>query len=393
MPVPPLMLNPLTLRNEFSAVSIVRRRQRRALLCMLALVPLLSLPGPENGHPGGNCSVIAYVHTGATGIDEYPIEQLSHINYSFLHLNGNRFVVRGSRDTDMISHLISLKQRSPRLKVILSVGGWGGCETCSDIFSSRSARQECAESAKELLEHFHADGIDLDWEFPAIDGYPGHRFSPEDKHNFTLLLQELRQVLGNSYEVTFAAGGFMTYLRNSIEWDQVMPLVDRVNVMTYDLVNGFSTVTGHHTPLYSIPGQLESTDNAVRYLDSIGVPRQKIVIGAAFYARVWENVGPANRGLYQEGKFKAYVSFKQLDSYFDTTNTFVRYWDSTAQAPYAYDASRRLFATYDNERSVVLKTKYVLDQGLGGIMFWELTGDKHNAGLLEAITRTVHQTR
>src|SRR5690349_22776137 len=72
-------------------------------------------------------------------------------------------------------------------------------------------------------------------------------------HNFTLLIQALRTTLGDKYEISFAAGGFTKFLTQSIEWNAVMPFVDRVNLMTYDLINGYSTVTGHHTPLYSTP--------------------------------------------------------------------------------------------------------------------------------------------
>jgi chitinase len=90
-----------------------------------------------------------------------------------------------------------------------------------------------------------------------------------------LLIQALRTTLGDKYEISFAAGGFTKFLTQSIEWNAIMPFVDRVNLMTYDLINGYSTVTGHHTPLYSTPEQIESTDHAVKYLDSIGVSKNK----------------------------------------------------------------------------------------------------------------------
>jgi GH18 family chitinase len=58
------------------------------------------------------------------------------------------------------------------LKVILSLGGWGGCKTCSEVFSTEEGRKEFAQSAKDLCEKYKTDGIDLDWEYPAIEGYP-----------------------------------------------------------------------------------------------------------------------------------------------------------------------------------------------------------------------------
>ena len=358
------------------------------VLVVVALFSAAPLAAASGGRPDTLFRIIAYVRGNAMDIEQYPLQHLTHINYCFLHLKGNTLVLGGERDSIAISRLVALKKVHPGLKVLFSVGGWGGCEPCSGVFAAADGRHEFAISALELLQHFGADGIDLDWEYPAIEGYPGHPYSGADRHNFTLLVAELRKVFGNGYEVTFAGGGFLKFLKESVEWDQVMPLVDYVNVMSYDLVNGYSTVTGHHTSLYSTPRQMESTDFAVRFLDSLGVPPQKIVIGAAFYARVWQDVKPGNNGLFQEGKFTSYVRFNQFDEIFGTGSSFTTYWDSTARAPYAYDSTNRLFATFDDRQSVALKTEYAIHKGLGGIMFWELTGDVRENGLLTTMANT-----
>ncbi|MEI9808857.1 MAG: glycosyl hydrolase family 18 protein [Bacteroidota bacterium] len=96
----------------------------------------------------------------------------------------------------------------------------------------------------------------------AIEGYPGHAYTVGDKQNFTSLIRSLRDTLGNNYEISFAAGGFDSFLQNSVEWDKIMPLLDKVNLMSYDLVSGYSKMTGHHTPLYSNHFQKQSADNA-----------------------------------------------------------------------------------------------------------------------------------
>ena len=118
------------------------------------------------------------------------------------------------------------------------------------------SRQEFARSVKELNDYFNTNGIDLDWEYPVIEGYPGHPFQPGDKQHFTALVSALRAQLGSTNEISFAAGGFEKYLEQSIDWKAVAPMVDKINLMTYDLVNGNGTITGHHTPLYSTPGQV-----------------------------------------------------------------------------------------------------------------------------------------
>ena len=237
------------------------------------------------------------------------------------------------------------------------------------------------------MERFGADGIDLDWEYPAIQGCPDHPFMPEDRENFTSLVQELRKTFGSQYQISFAAGGFEEYLQKSIEWKKVIPLVDRVNLMSYDLVNGNSTVTGHHTPLYSTPSQVESIDNALQFFDSLNIPHQKIVIGAAFYGRVWENVQNIQQGRYQSGKFKQGVGYNHFKEYMAQHPGFINYWDSIAQAPYSYNKEEQLYATYDDSLSIALKTEYVIDKHLGGIMFWQLANDSPKNGLLGVIDK------
>lgn len=331
-------------------------------------------------------SVIAYYAGPGTDLHEYKWAQLTHVIYSFCHLRGNELAVDDANDSLIIRKLVALKQQYPHLKVQLSLGGWGGCKMCSEVFSTEKGRADFAASVARLLIEYRADGIDLDWEYPAIEGYPEHPYMPDDRRNFTLLVQALRRVLGQRYEISFAAGGFATYFDRSIEWGAVMPLLDRVNLMSYDLVSGYSTVTGHHTPLYSSPGQEVSADFGVRYLVKLGVPKQKIVIGAAFYARTWEQVADINHGLYQSGKFKQFVPYDAFEKTISAEKGFVFYRDSIAGAPYAYSAEQKLFATFDDAVSVALKTRYARDQGLGGIMFWQLRGDKPEKGLLQAIS-------
>ncbi len=329
--------------------------------------------------------VIAYYIGDGTDLDSYKTGQLTHIIYSFLHLKGNQLDVDKEKDSLAITRLAELKKADPNLKIILSLGGWGGCATCSEVFSSDLGRQEFAKSVLQILKIYNADGLDLDWEYPAIESVRGHSYLPEDRQNFTSLLNTLRETLGPNFELSFAAGGFKEYLEHSVEWKKVMPLVNYVNMMTYDLVNGDSKLTGHLTSLYSTKQQEESVDYAVRFLDSIGLPMNKVVIGMAFYARLFSGVKPENNGLYQKGKFSEYVKYKDLEEKLSAENGYRQFWDNKAKAPYAYNSLTKTFATFDNLRSVYYKTKYAREWHLGGVMFWELSGDKESGGLLDMI--------
>lgn len=329
--------------------------------------------------------VIAYYSGDAKQLEQYPLEKLTHVIFSFCHLKGNRLNVDRARDTATIKALVAARSRNPRLKVMLSLGGWGGCEHCSPVFALDENRKAFASSVKELCAYFDTDGIDLDWEYPAISGYPGHAYTKEDRSNFTALIKTLRDTLGTKREISFAAGGLDNFLQESVEWIKVSSLVDRINLMSYDLRSGFDTITGHATPLYSTKEQVASAGHAISYLEKEGVPLNKIVIGAAFYARTWVNVEDRNNGLYQHGKFNSFVPFRMFADRLTKGAGFSFYYDKEAKASYAYNKSNGEFATFDDVRSVKLKTAYAIRRRLNGIMFWELTLDKPSGGLLDAI--------
>ena len=110
-----------------------------------------------------------------------------------------------------------------------------------------------------------------------------------------------------------------------------------------------------------------------------------MVIGAAFYGRLFEGVDSVDNGLNRAAKFKNFITYLKLLTQFNTSNGFKTFWDDEAKAPYAYSSSKKIFATFDNERSVELKTSYAIEKGLNGIMFWELSQDRKKGGFVDAI--------
>lgn len=340
-----------------------------------------------SGQVAHDFKVIAYYMGDGSDLNRYNFNQLTHIIYSFLHLDGNQLSFDADVDKLALQRLVALKKQYPHLKVMLSLGGWGGCETCSDIFNKAENRTAFAQSTLAIIEEYQADGIDLDWEYPTVPGHPGHAYANYDKDNFTALTQALRAAFGDRYELSFAAGGFDQFLQTAVDWDSIMPLFDNVNLMSYDIVNGASSHTGHHTALFSTPEQKDSTDNAVQFLLNKGVPANKIVIGAAFYARTWGQVENVNGGLYQTGKHIEGAKFKDYASLYTPENGYIYYWDDVAKAPSIYNSDKKIFATFDDKRSITAKTRYAKAHNLGGIMFWQLPHDSDTNGLVDAIYR------
>ena len=53
--------------------------------------------------------------------------------------------------------------------------------------------------------------------------------------------------------------------------------------------------------------------------------------------------------------------------------------------PWLYNASTGVMISYDDPESIGLKADYVIEHGLGGVMFWELSSDTDDHELLGTI--------
>lgn len=354
---------------------------KKILLTFFLFISLFASAQPKQPY-----KIIAYCTGNAENIKQFPVDKLTHIIYSFLKMQNDTLTFRDSTQEDNLQQLVALKKDHSQLKIMVSVGGWSGCAPCSDLFANDSSRKMFAKTTVALFKQYGIDGLDLDWEYPAIEGYPGHKYDTADKNNFTELVKTLRHEMGNDYLLSFAAGAFTKYLQQSVDWNAIMPLVDFVNLMSYDLVGGYATVTGHHTVLYDQHEGEESAAKAVNWLLDKKFTANKLIVGAAFYARVWENVADTNHGLYQAGVFKRGVAYADFKNYFSDTSGFTYYWDKKAKAPYQYNATQKQFATFDDKSSIEEKCKFIRRKKLGGIMFWELTQDEKEDGLVEKMS-------
>ncbi len=350
--------------------------------------------------------------------EEIPVEKLTHIIFSFTKvIDGGMKFSNPENSGPKLEALVKQKERNPDLKVMIACGGWGA-DGFSDMALTAESRMKFINSAEEFIRKYKLDGMDMDWEYPGISG-AGTMAREVDTKNFTALMKGLREMLDSFEEskiLTFASAGWKRYY-DHIELSEVMKYADYTNVMTYDQVSGVSIYTGHHTPLGNITSKdIEGTpfhdhlDNSfqagnspdphprsaekiVNFLIGEGVDPSQIVIGAAFYGRVWKGVPPENNGLYQlsSGIHIGWSAYHHIRNTFEPDSNFHRYWDETAQAPYMYNAADSLMISYDDTVSVALKTKYAIDKGLGGIMFWELGNDtKEDGSLLDAIYKAVH---
>ncbi|MGH7603962.1 MAG: glycoside hydrolase family 18 protein, partial [Gemmatimonadaceae bacterium] len=252
-------------------------------------------PGIETAPPS---RVVGYfaswgVSSKGTRIADLPARDLTHIFYAFGNVEEDGTAGVDNPGTNF-EELARLKTRNPRLKLSMSIGGWGGSGRFSNIALTDSSRRKFTESAIDVFIRQHPglfDGIDIDWEFPVAGGMAGNAERPADKENFTLLLAELRRELDaqgsidrKHYELTVAASARPQEIAN-VEIARIEPLLDFINVMTYDYHSAPGT-TNFNAPLYAANGDPTPKLNihvTMRAFLDAGVPPNKLLLGIPFY--------------------------------------------------------------------------------------------------------------
>lgn len=395
------------------------------LLALLLSTPkMTTIRAQENATPEAESDapyrVVGYYASWAIYGREYFVtdvrgDLLTHLNYAFALISEDGEVVLGDEwadtqypypddpaDAELLGNfrqLQLLKAANSQLQTMISIGGWTGSGRFSDVALTAESREKFAHSAVDFMIRYGFDGVDIDWEYPTGGGEVGNVERPEDPENFVLLLAELRAQLdaqgavdGRHYPLTIAASASPTS-NSQLDWSRIEPLLDWVNVMTYDMSGPWSEVTGFNAPLYDSqedPPEGISTDSSIQAFLALGLPADKVVLGIPFYGPGWSGVAATNNGLHQpftdipQGTFEG-GTFEYGDIAANYLDTYARFWDETAQVPWLYNADTGIMIVYEDPESIALKASYVREHGLGGIMFWELSLDSDDAALLSAV--------
>ena len=313
--------------------------------------------------------------------------------------------------------LQALKTLYPNLRVVISLGGWTFSKYFSDAALTDASRQKLVSSCIDLFIKGNLpdpgwggmggpgaaagvfDGIDLDWEWPGSEGNTGNIIRPADKQNFTKLLQEFRKQLdaygetvGKHYLLTSFLPAAPATIDAGFEVNKIFASLDFGTVQGYDLHGAWESTTNHQSNLYTSKDDPASpsfsVDSTVHAYLGRGAPASELVIGVQFYSRGWTGVAAKNHGLYQPssgpapGVWESGVNdYKVTKGLF--SSGFTRYWDGKAAAAWLFDGTT--FWTFDDPMVMKQKAHYVLKNDLGGIMFWELSGDTSDGELIDAI--------
>ncbi|MEI5103821.1 glycosyl hydrolase family 18 protein [Streptomyces sp. PmtG] len=320
--------------------------------------------------------------TGKNGQPMYlpnsiPWGQVSHINYAFAHVGkDNRISVGDTNDPanpatgmtwpdvpgaemdDSLPYkgnfnlLNKYKKKHPRVKTLISIGGWaetggtlspdgsrektGGLYTLTnndDGSVNQPAIDTFADSVVDFLRTYGFDGADIDYEYPTSLKDAGN---PEDwpianarrkglNAGNTALMKTLREKLdaasekdGAYYQLTAAASASGYLLRGQQDF-RALQYLDFVNSMSYDFHGSWNNFVGPQAPLYDDGKDAElaaagiydkeknpefqqegyfNTDWSYHYLRG-AMAAGRINLGVPYYTRGWKHVkGGTGDGLW-----------------------------------------------------------------------------------------------
>ena len=290
-----------------------------------------------------------------------------------------------------------------RRDIYPSLGGWTLSDAFPPMAADAASRRNFARNCRDLIVDYDFDGIDLDWEYP---GYAAHSGTPADTENFNLLLRDIREELdalgaetGRFYGLTAALPCGPSNIEN-INVAEAAKYLTEFNLMSYDFHGAWDDVTGMNSPLYDRSTDKEpgwSVDGCVQNWVARGAPRERLNIGLGFYGRSFrdaQSLDAPHGGVddmsweIDEGSPQYFVSRSLLSlcghlvdqnscllllcifqNIMDQLHSMSVQWDDESKTPYAFFNDRKGgFVSYDDERSICLKTEYAINNSLGGFV-------------------------
>jgi chitinase len=207
--------------------------------------------------------------------------------------------------------------RSNSTQIYITIGGWGLSDGFSPMAANNASRTGFIGALLQYCLEHGFDGADLDWE-PVVNEY--------DKDNYTLLIKELKAAFApHSLGLSVAVMAQGSEFRASAIED-----IDRLNVMAYDL--------GYPLSSYS-----ESVA-ALTHWQDFGFPASKIILGIPMYGR-------------------------------DTQGTYYPYSDIVRTYNPIPSSDLVDGISFNGIDTVSAKTRYCLENGFAGVMFWEISLD------------------
>jgi len=221
-----------------------------------------------------------------------------------------------------------------KLRLLVSVGGGGRSQNFASLVANADNRSRFVEEILELCSREELDGVDFDWEQPQ---------NQKEMLGYLSLIVETWSAFQQSslHLIVTVALHPNQFLPNAI-----FPYVDRIHVMTYDMIAPSSDgMFSHHARFDTAREKLEAFAKK-------GCPRSKLTLGIPAYGR---HAREPNRVMT-----------------FSETVVAMQNSDGLGGLPERNELNSFLFDSTVNVRE---KVKWVAENQFAGIFLWEAGQD------------------
>lgn len=264
------------------------------------------------------------------------MKSVSHLIYFALSPGPQRKIDSARLKNDMIK--IRKKLNKAPVKVLVAVGGAKSGSLFVAVSQYKKSRENFINKIFEVTTKYSFDGIVIDWEYPEKD---------TEMNLFAVLLQELHaECRAKGMALAVTAPGWLALSQKAYA------SADYIHLMSYDR-------SGKHATYNQAVKDIE-------YHKQSGAPLKKICLGIPLYGRNYNNKDRA-------------MSYRTI---------LVRY-----RPPEGVDEVRGIY--FNNLDTVKKKVSLVCEQGLAGVMLWELGQDsiENDRSIVDSVKKTIELCR
>ncbi len=286
--------------------------------------------------------------------EKVPWRSLTHVCHAFSTVaeDGSLNPIRNEAP---IARLVSLGRKA-KVPVLLSLGGGSNSETMSKTITTPEKVTALADAVGERVKKLGYSGVDMDWEGIG---------SKEEQVNLEALVAEIRKRLPRSLLLTQAVGAGI-WGNQHVDSKKMLPHIDFLNLMTYDFSGPWGQAAGHNAPLSFCESSIAFWNGKQ------GWPKSRLNLGIPIYGRGFRagTLGGKTTGNYA----RSYVDLKEVEKL--TQAGWTPKTDPKDQVPYLVHPEGSELISYEDAVSARIKGEWAKKQGLGGVFFWELSGDR-----------------
>jgi chitinase len=294
--------------------------------------------------------------------EKIPWRQLTHVCHAFSTVGADG-LLEPCRDEATVARLVSLGKRH-KVFVLLSLGGGTNSEVLTRTITGKERTEALVDAVVARVKKLGYAGVDVDWE-----GIP----TRTAQENLERLVAALRQRLPRPYLLTQAVGGGK-WGNEHVETKNLLPHIDFLNLMTYDFSGPWSAQAGHNAPMGFCKSAIDF------WHKKSGWPKERLVLGIPLYGRGFSasTLGEAATGEHP----RSYVSLSAVQKLIESGWSVKT--DLKESVPWAVKPGGGELVSFEDTASAKEKGAWAREQKLGGVFFWELSGDVPGSAVLRA---------